>query len=336
MNCPNCRHEQADDARFCAECGTPLTQSVPVSTTTQTPAAPPAAPAGSRKTSLLVLALVLLLLALGVSAALYVVAAKARATPAPVAAQNTARPNEPSANVAALQQRAPSTATALGGALGTGGAKDAPASGKAPESQPQAGQQSEQHDKPSGNTGGAPDAAAAGQAASAIGGFLGALSNAVGGVHRHDPVDFHALEALLPSALPGMQNAPPAGNADETMSIKTTSAHVDFTGPSDARITLSIRDATAISGLAGLADMANADSSEQGDSYEKSETIDGRSLHEKWDATARHGELSMSVGQRFAVDVVGDNVDMAALKNALAHIDLAKLESMKDANPVAK
>lgn len=38
------------------------------------------------------------------------------------------------------------------------------------------------------------------------------------------------------------------------------------------------------------------------------------------------------MGERFGVDIVGNNVGMDALKNALAQIDLAKLESMKDAN----
>jgi hypothetical protein len=273
------------------------------------PTAPPDPAPRSRKTGVILLVLLLLLLALGVAAALYVAAPKAR-TPAPVAAQNTARPTNPTANVAGAP--------------------------KAPDSPSPADQPSAPHDTPGGNAAATPQAPPAGQAAGAMGGFLGALSNAVGGVHRHDPVDFHALEALLPSSLPGMPDATPGGAADETMSIKSTSAHVDFTGPGDARIHLSITDATAISGLAGLADTATADSSEQGDSYEKTETIAGRSVHEKWDAAARHGQLSTSVGQRFAVDVTGDNVDMAALKNALARIDLAKLESMKDANPVAK
>jgi hypothetical protein len=281
---------------------------------------------------------ILLLLAVGMMASFRLGANKAVA-PAAADTQPAARSDDSKAKTAAPQQPqqsgqsagAPVGATA---ALGTG-ANGGSAAGSLPTNPTQPAQPVEQRDKPSGNAS-AQDAAGGGQAANAVAGFLGALSNAVGGAHPHDPVDFHTLEALLPSSLAGMQPAPPGGDADETMSIKTTSAHVSFSGPDDARINLSIKDATAISGLAGLADMANAESSEQGDSYEKTETIDGRSVHEKWDAAARHGELSLSVGQRFAVDVVGDHVTMDALKSALARIDLAKLESMKDANPVAK
>ena len=336
MNCPNCRHDNANDARFCAQCGAPLTQPATVTPAIPGPTAPvaTAAPAGRSHSGLIVLAVVVLLLAVGTIAAFRLVSNKP-GTPTPGNTQTTARPDAPNATAAGPQQAAQSAGKPIGRALGAG-ANGGPDTGGAPENATQAGPQVEQPGGSSVDASGTPAAADAGQAANAMAGFLGALSSAVGGAHRHDPVDFHALEALLPSSLPRMEPGTPDGHADETMSIKTTSAHVAFSGPDDAHIRLSIEDATAISGLAGLAEMANANASEQGDSYEKSETIDGRSVHEKWDAAARHGELSLSVGQRFAVDVVGDHVDMDALKNALAHIDLAKLESMKDANPVTK
>jgi zinc ribbon protein len=333
MNCPNCRHGNPNEARFCAQCGAPLTQPAPVMPATQPTTAPAAQPSRRRHTGLIALAVVVLLVAFGGYAILQRAAGKV-ATPTAAAARDAARPNDSDGNAAAAPPRAQARGAARGGSAG-GGATGAPDQAKAPDNPAQPGPQSEPHDKSSGS-GGTADAADTGQASSPISGLLGALSTAVGGVHRHDPVEFHTLEALLPSSLPGLQGAVPGGKADDTMSIKTTSAHVAFAGPNGARIRLSITDATAISGLAGLANMANSDSSEQGDSYEKNETIDGRSVHEKWDATARHGELSLSVGQRFAVDVVGDNVEMDALKNALAHIDLAKLESMKDANPMTK
>lgn len=279
------------------------------------------------------LALLLLLIAVGTYGALHLRAPRA-VVPAAAGARSRAQPNDSNAKAAVTQQRALVAGSAVPTPSG-GGAKGEPEPAPAPDNAAQAGQQSEQPDKSSSSPNGTA-AADAGPAANGMGGLLGALSSAVGGANRHDPVDFHTLEALLPSSLPGMPDAVPDGNADETMSIKTTSAHVDFAGQNDARVRLSIKDATAISGLAGLAEMENSNSSEQGDSYEKTETIDGRSVHERWDAAVRHGELSLSVGQRFAVDVVGENVDMEALKNALARIDLAKLESMKDANPLTK
>jgi hypothetical protein len=171
------------------------------------------------------------------------------------------------------------------------------------------------------------------QATDAVGGLLGALGNSLGGAQRHDPVDFHTLVSLLPASLKGMQRGTPRGSANQAMGIKTTSAEVDFQGASGARINVSIKDATAFSGIAGLAEMANGTESEQGNDYEKNATVSGRSVHEKWTASDRHAELSLILAQRFGVDITGDGVGMEALESALAGIDLGKLESMKDANP---
>jgi type II secretory pathway pseudopilin PulG len=183
---------------------------------------------------------------------------------------------------------------------------------------------------------GSSDAADTQQSTDAVGGFLSALGKSLGGAQQHDPVDFHTLVSLLPPSLKGMQRGTPQGSANQAMGIKTTSAEVDFQGANDARINVSIKDATAFSGIAGLAEMANGTESEQGNNYEKNATVGGRNVHEKWSAADKHGELSLILVQRFGVDITGDGVGMDALERALAGIDLGKLESMKDANPRAQ
>jgi hypothetical protein len=234
------------------------------------------------------------------------------------------------------QEQAANTAgNVIGGILGTD-AKGKSDIGNAIRNMAQAGRQIEQHDQATGNTSRAPDAADTQQAMGAVGGLLGALGHSLGGEHRHDPVDFHTLQALLPASLSGMQRSTPKGEADAALGIKTTSAEVNFVGDGNSHINVSIKDASAISGLAGLAEMVNSQQSEQGGSYEKSETLSGQNVHEKWDASTRHGELSLIVAKRFGVDVTGDNVDMDVLKHTLAQVDLGKLESMKDANPAAQ
>ena len=354
MKCQSCQHENAEGARFCGQCGAPLVQAPivqapiaqpPVAAAAQTPIAPAAQPRGGSKTALVILGVifgVLLLFAVGVYAAFHVAAAKLRT----LAAGDTQKIEQPSdakataagtgdskaaAGDAQRQLGAQATGNAIGSILGTD-AKGKSDIGKALDNMAQTGQQIDQHNKASGDTSGIPGAADTQQAVTAVGGLLKALGGSLGGASRHDPVDFRTLEALLPSSLAGMQHAPPKGSADDVVGIKTTAAEVDFNGPNDAHVNVSIKDATAISGLAGLAEMANASETEQGESYEKNETIAGHSVHEKWDASSRHGELGLIVGERFGVDIVGNNVGMDALKNALAQIDLAKLEAMKDAN----
>jgi len=236
----------------------------------------------------------------------------------------------------AKQQQAAQTAgNLLGSILGTD-AKGKSDIGNAINNMAQAGRQIEQHDQATGRAGGAADAADTQQAVSAAGGLLSALGHSLGGERRHEPVDFHTLQGLLPSSVSDMQRGTPKGEANAAFGIKTTSAEVNFAGDGNARINVSIKDASALSGLAGLAEMVDSQQSEQGGSYEKSEILAGQNVHEKWDASIRHGELSLIVAKRFGVDITGDNVDMGVLKKLLAQVDLGKLESMKDANPAAQ
>ena len=219
----------------------------------------------------------------------------------------------------------------IGEALGTD-TKGKSDIGKAIDDATQAGARIERHDEATGNAGGTPDANDMQQAMGAAGGLLGAIGNSLGGAHRHAPVDFRTLETLLPASLPSMQRGTPEGSANEVMGLKASAASVDFSGVGDARINVAIKDATSVSALAGLAQMSQTTDSQSGDSYERNDTIDGRSVHATWDAQARHGQLSLIVARRYGVDVTGDNVEMASLQNALAQVDLRKLESMKDAN----
>lgn len=340
MNCPNCQHANAEGARFCAQCGASLAQAVPVASAPPNTAVRATQPSDSSKTTLIVLGVifgVLLLFVVGIYAAFHRVANKMRAL-AGGDEQTSSQPQEASRNGpdSNARQGAQVTGNVIGNLLGTD-AKGKSDIGKALNNVAQAGQQIEQHDKANGKANATPDAEDTQQAMSAVGGLLGALGHSLGGAHRHDPVDFHELVALLPASLAGMQRGTPRGEANQAMGLKTSSADVDFSGPNGARINVSIKDATAISGLAGIAQMANnGTESEQGDNYEKNETLGGQAVHEKWEAASKHGELSLIVASRYGVDVTGDNVDMAALKSALAQIDFGKLESMKDANPSAQ
>lgn len=336
MNCPSCQHPNDADARFCAQCGAPLVAAAPPPplppVAAPPPAAPPRAPApaarksGSNKLVLIILGVVLalvLLIVVGIYAAFHMVANKVR---------SLANGNAQTSAQTETEKGAAMTGNIIGGLLGTD------AKGKADISSAlnniaQAGQQMEQHQK---GADGQPNAADTQQAMNAAGGLLSAMGHSLGGAQRHDPVDFHALEAMLPTSVPGMQRGAPTGASDAAMGIKSTEAEVQFNAPGGGQVQVVIKDATAFSGLAGLAAMANAHESEQGGNYEKNETIAGRNVHETWTASNRHGKLELLVGRRFGVTVEGYGVDMDVLKGTLSQIDLDKLEAMKDANPVAQ
>ncbi|MEO8779765.1 MAG: hypothetical protein ABI389_13970 [Rhodanobacter sp.] len=336
------QHPNPGNAKVCTQSVTPLANpsaTEPRAFPTASPQAPVASlatPSGSHRTVPIVLGVIftlLLLFVAGLYAAFHMAANKLRAL-AGVDAQASMQ-SQDKATDSAAQAGASQTGNVIGNLLGTD-AKGKADIGNALDNMTRAGAQIEQHDKANGNTGLAPDAADTEQAMAAAGGLLGALAGSLGGAHRHDPVDFHTLESMLPTSLPGMQRGAPRGEANQAMHIKSSSAQVDFSGADNSRVNLSIKDATALSGLAGLASMADSTESEQGDSYEKNETIRGYTVHETWDASSKHGALSLIVAKRYGVDVSGDRVGMDALKNALGQVDLGKLEAMKDANPQAK
>jgi hypothetical protein len=186
----------------------------------------------------------------------------------------------------------------------------------------------------SGNTPDAPanaPAAPAQSPASALGGLVTALGGALGGSHRVTPVDFKSLTAMLPTSLPGMKRTDAQGEKQGAAGVTTTSAKADYQGNDGADVHIEISD---ISGVSGLMDAAGSlvqnTTSESASGFERDQIIGGRSVHEKYDAKAKKGDLNIIVAKRFEVDVTGEAVDMNTLEQSLGQVDLARLESMKD------
>jgi len=180
-----------------------------------------------------------------------------------------------------------------------------------------------------------PDAAAPDAAppspASAVGGLMTALGGALGGSHRAEVVNFKALTAMLPESLPGMKRTNLRGESQGALGVKTASAEADYEGDHGAGVHIEISDVSGVSGLLDVAGSLVQDTtSESSSGFERNQAIGGRRVHEKYDATAKSGDLSVIVAKRFAVDVSGKQVDMDALEQALGRVDLAHLESMKD------
>jgi hypothetical protein len=246
--------------------------------------------------------------------------------------------SSPSAQAAAQDQGATAVGNIIGNALGTDD-KGKAGLGAALSNLVKAGQASQSSSgagEANGNaTPAQANASAAGATAqspvSAVGGLVTALGGALGGSHPVAVVDFKTLTAMLPASLPGMKRTNAQGESQGAAGVKTSSAKADYQGDSGAAVHIEISD---MSGVSGLMDMAGAlvqnTTSESTSGFERDQTIGGRSVHEKYDAKARKGDLSVLVAKRFEVDVAGDGVDMSALEQSLGQVDLARLESMKD------
>ena len=166
---------------------------------------------------------------------------------------------------------------------------------------------------------------------SAAAGLVTALGSALGGSHRVEVVDFKTLTAMLPPSLPGMKRTNAQGESQGAVGVKTSSAKADYLGDNGADVHIEISDISGVSGLLDVAgSLVQTTTSESATGFERDQVIGGRSVHEKYDARAKKGDLSVIVAKRFEVDVAGDGVDMNTLEQSLGQVDLARLESMKD------
>jgi hypothetical protein len=164
----------------------------------------------------------------------------------------------------------------------------------------------------------------------ALSGLLNSLGGAMGGNTPVTPVDFRSLQALLPDALPGLKRMNAGGANKQGMGIKTATAQAEYHGANNQLIRVSIADISGVSGVLDLADALPKDTdSASDDGYEKDVTIGGRPMHEKYTKASQQSTLSAIVARRFDVEVEGTAVTMDAIHDAMTHVDLKRLESMK-------
>ena len=147
-------------------------------------------------------------------------------------------------------------------------------------------------------------------------------------VHLADPA---VLKSYLPDAVAGFNRTDVSTESTGTEGLGAAAA-VGTYAKGDARMRLTVSDMGAAGALAGIAGAFNVQSSrESSGQYEKVGKVDGRMTTESYDKTAKHGEYSVLVGERFMVHAEGDGMDMDALKSAVAAIDKGKLEALAKA-----
>jgi Yip1 domain/zinc-ribbon domain len=173
-------------------------------------------------------------------------------------------------------------------------------------------------------------------AVAATGGLIAALGGALGGSVRHDPVDFNTLKGMLPAALPNMQRTNAEGSSQQAMGVKSSSATAYYqgtaAGSANPSVHIKISDMSGVSGLLDAASGLVPTGETQTDTgFEKDTVLNGRAIHEKYDRRSGDGEVSVLIAKRFSVEITGQGVDIAQLEQTLGSLDLARLESMKDA-----
>jgi hypothetical protein len=169
-------------------------------------------------------------------------------------------------------------------------------------------------------------AAQSAAAANAIAAMAGA-----GNGQTIDPVDKDVLKAMLPDSVASLPRTGTEASKSGVASMQISEADADYGDNQSKHVKLKVVD-TAGAKMFGLAAAwAAVEVDRSTDSgYEKTGKVAGRPTHEKFDKTSQSGEYAVLIGERFLVEADGSNVDMAALKAAVAAVDPAKLEAMKD------
>ncbi|MEQ1775604.1 MAG: hypothetical protein ABL891_17645, partial [Burkholderiales bacterium] len=174
-------------------------------------------------------------------------------------------------------------------------------------------------------------------AMAAASGMIGAMMGG-DGKGAVEPVDFRVLKELLPETIGGLRRGEESGERAAAGGMKMSHAQARYGNGEKTRLRVKITDAGSMSGFAGMAGAAWAMieiDRETDRGYEKTSTVDGRKMHEKWNTKDKRGEVDMIVGGRFIVEIRGTGIEMKDLKRAINAIDLKKLEALKSAPPAA-
>lgn len=136
------------------------------------------------------------------------------------------------------------------------------------------------------------------------------------------------LQALLPASLEGYQRTEIASSGAAVGGMGGTHAEARYES-GDNNIRLELTDMAAAGALAALGGAMNVSSNrETATGYEKTQTVGGRLITEKWDNQSRDGSYSEVVANRFMVSAEGRVADISVLKRAAATIPAERLAAL--------
>jgi hypothetical protein len=136
------------------------------------------------------------------------------------------------------------------------------------------------------------------------------------------------LQAMLPGDVDGWKRTEIESNGGAAAGIAGSNAQATYSSGDDS-FTLSVTDSGALGPLATLGGAFTGQSSKQTETgYEKTETVNGRMVNEKWDNSDHSGSYGAMVASRFMVAAEGNAPSIDTLKHAVGAIDLGKLEAL--------
>ena len=158
------------------------------------------------------------------------------------------------------------------------------------------------------------------------------LGSILGGGAHVEALAPDALKPFVPDTLAGMPRTSVEVSRNAPIGIQVSNAKATYRGAQGgAQLDLEITDTGGAKGVMALAGFAGIEEDKQTDhGYEKTYHQDGRMIHEEWNNSGS-GEYTVVLGDRFVVAVHASGVaNIDAVKSALAGLNLAGLEALKD------
>ncbi|MBN8587506.1 MAG: hypothetical protein J0L94_04205 [Rhodothermia bacterium] len=150
-------------------------------------------------------------------------------------------------------------------------------------------------------------------------------------IKRPEPVDFRELKELFPARLGGYNKKDAGGERTAILGYGLSKAHAVYEGQK-GEINMHLYDSGGLRSVKAIhAGWLYAQIDRENETTsERTKTIKGYPGREKYRSDTQTGEVDVVVAERFIVKVVGDNVPLAILYQALDKIPLGTLAAWKD------
>lgn len=162
----------------------------------------------------------------------------------------------------------------------------------------------------------------------ALGAMMGA---ALSGGDQVESLAPDQLKPFMPETLAGLRRTHLSAQRSGAMGLQVSTAEATYADDAGHELQLEVSDTGSAKGLMAMASWATLQNETESDhGFEKTYKQDGRMVHEQWDNQSKSGEYSIVLGNRFTVKVSGGADSIDQLKAAVAGLDLAGLEALKD------
>ncbi len=167
--------------------------------------------------------------------------------------------------------------------------------------------------------------------ADAQGKALGAVMGAAMGSGEVEALAPDMLKPFLPESLAGFNRTDFSAERNGALGMQVSEARASYSDGAARTLQLEVTDMGSAKGLMAMAGWAGVQNErEDANGYDKTYKQAGRLVHEKWDRQSNSGEYGIVLGNRFQVKVSGEADSIDQLKAAVAGVNLAGLEALKD------